>query len=357
MYDLSVRLNLVVFVAFIAVCVIWLFLAIDVIAAKQPKGGLKAACLTLGIIGLIASLALAAASVGLALGFVTLEGNAAVIASSLKMNGLAEFFALLTYYVSYGFTAALFVLSLLLIVSAAVKRSAAKEDTVAPAAEEPLERETAAASDSKKADETPQLSDDMPIAEVRSLMDEISGLVDSLDLSLDENSFPAPDASDFEDEEYDAEDEPAEDGEPDDVFKEEETAEARESENMSENETEDEPAVEDEPAAEEDNTVTQEEIAAAETVATGLTRGAVEREIDDFKEVEQERARTRTIVRGRIDDTAKEARPLESGLPMKKRHVLLNRRNVVNMFSDYLKSKSADEKARIESSINTIIIK
>ena len=42
---------------------------------------------------------------------------------------------------------------------------------------------------------------------------------------------------------------------------------------------------------------------------------------------------------------------------MTKRHVIINRRNVVNMFSEYLKTKSADEKERIESSINTIIIK
>ena len=57
------------------------------------------------------------------------------------------------------------------------------------------------------------------------------------------------------------------------------------------------------------------------------------------------------------NENVKEVEPQVGGLPMTKRHVIINRRNVVNMFSEYLKTKSADEKERIESSINTIIIK
>lgn len=42
---------------------------------------------------------------------------------------------------------------------------------------------------------------------------------------------------------------------------------------------------------------------------------------------------------------------------MTRRHVIMNRSNVVNMFSEYLKSRNEEEKERLEGSINTIIIK
>ncbi len=42
---------------------------------------------------------------------------------------------------------------------------------------------------------------------------------------------------------------------------------------------------------------------------------------------------------------------------MTRRHVIMNRSNVVNMFSEYLKSRNDEEKERLEGSINTIIIK
>ena len=42
---------------------------------------------------------------------------------------------------------------------------------------------------------------------------------------------------------------------------------------------------------------------------------------------------------------------------MTRRHVIMNRSNVVNMFSEYLKSRNDEEKERLEGLINTIIIK
>lgn len=44
-------------------------------------------------------------------------------------------------------------------------------------------------------------------------------------------------------------------------------------------------------------------------------------------------------------------------LPITKRHIVMNRMNVVNMFSDYLKSKDDKEKEKLANSISTIIIK
>lgn len=54
---------------------------------------------------------------------------------------------------------------------------------------------------------------------------------------------------------------------------------------------------------------------------------------------------------------AKEVRPIETELPVTKRYVILNRRNVVNMFSEYLGSKDKTEQEKLTSSINTIIYK
>lgn len=42
---------------------------------------------------------------------------------------------------------------------------------------------------------------------------------------------------------------------------------------------------------------------------------------------------------------------------MTRRHVIINRSNVANMFSEYLKNRNEEEKERLEGSINTIILK
>ena len=46
-----------------------------------------------------------------------------------------------------------------------------------------------------------------------------------------------------------------------------------------------------------------------------------------------------------------------SGLPVSRRYVVQNRRNVVNMFNDYLNSKNSAEKEKLANSLNTIIKK
>ena len=46
----------------------------------------------------------------------------------------------------------------------------------------------------------------------------------------------------------------------------------------------------------------------------------------------------------------------EDTLPVPRKHVLLNRRTAVNMFSDYLAEKTEEEKERLEGKINTVII-
>lgn len=416
MYDLSVTYNLIFFAACVALCVVWLFLAIDVIATKQPKQALKVACLTLGSIGLAVGALFAAVIIGLAVGFVTIEGTSVVIAS-LKIPALAEFASLFTYYITYAFTALFFLLSLLLVIFSSVKgKTAAREIAAAKDAEpfavkeetQKVEKQSAARKESKVSESKGE-DKDFAIADVRSIMDEISGLVDSLDLSLDDGQaetaqetdegevFGASDKTDGEEQGENAQDGKNESAEEyfraltKDGDSEEELAESDEenqSEIASQNdeeqteellkpqdaryESEFAPDEEDSADEREEDVAPQtinedsrqsagEEIAAVtaeKTVRTDFKRKSVQREIDDFKEVVQDAPRfnTRTIVRAK-DETAREAEPLEGGLPMKKRHVLLNRRNVVNMFSDYLKSKNEDEKARIESSINTIIIK
>lgn len=44
-------------------------------------------------------------------------------------------------------------------------------------------------------------------------------------------------------------------------------------------------------------------------------------------------------------------------LPVNRRYVILDRRNVVNMFGEYLKERDGEDKDKLRSSINTIIIK
>lgn len=48
--------------------------------------------------------------------------------------------------------------------------------------------------------------------------------------------------------------------------------------------------------------------------------------------------------------------PPEKKLPITRRYVILDRRNAVNMFGEYLKDRNQAEKDRLKSSINTIII-
>ncbi len=48
--------------------------------------------------------------------------------------------------------------------------------------------------------------------------------------------------------------------------------------------------------------------------------------------------------------------PTEKKLPVTRRYVILDRRNAVNMFGDYLRERSSAEKEKLQSSINTIII-
>lgn len=48
--------------------------------------------------------------------------------------------------------------------------------------------------------------------------------------------------------------------------------------------------------------------------------------------------------------------PAEKKLPVTRRYVILDRRNAVNMFGDYLRERSSAEKEKLQSSINTIII-
>lgn len=53
----------------------------------------------------------------------------------------------------------------------------------------------------------------------------------------------------------------------------------------------------------------------------------------------------------------KEAVAAASDALITRRHIIMNRRNVVNMFSDYLKNRDGQDKEKLEGSINTIIIK
>lgn len=385
MYDLSVTYNLIFFAACVALCVVWLFLTIDIIAARKPKKALKAACMTCGIIGLVLSVLFAAVIIGFAAGLMTVEGTSVVIAS-LKIPAIAEFALLFTYYITYGFTGLFFLLSLLLVIFACIRkeRIAAQSEVAATAdlqiADEKEETPAEKQGESIPAEKTGEEKKDFAMTDVRSIMDEISGLVDSLDFPLDDEQSETQDNNISEEEpepeaQYDASEEEADDtaDEETDGFVSDEAEETDISDELEEtdnrpadiDETDEETI--DEAAEVEEDELPQEneqEIAAmtAEKVKTDFKRKAAQREIDDFKEVGKERreaphAGTRTIVRAASDEAAREVRPMESGLPIKKRHVLLNRRNVVNMFSDYLKSKSEDEKARIESSINTIIIK
>ena len=47
----------------------------------------------------------------------------------------------------------------------------------------------------------------------------------------------------------------------------------------------------------------------------------------------------------------------ESGLPLTRKYIILNRRNAAAIFNDYLNSKRDVEKEELKGSLNTIIIK
>lgn len=55
--------------------------------------------------------------------------------------------------------------------------------------------------------------------------------------------------------------------------------------------------------------------------------------------------------------TAKTTNDAEKKLPVNRRYVIIDRTSAVNIFSDYLKEREGDGKGKLESSINTIIIK
>ncbi len=55
-------------------------------------------------------------------------------------------------------------------------------------------------------------------------------------------------------------------------------------------------------------------------------------------------------------DTAATEVPEEKKLPVTRRYVILDRRNAVNMFGEYLRERNKAEKEKLQSSINTIII-
>ncbi|MDE7395806.1 MAG: hypothetical protein K2M95_06785 [Clostridiales bacterium] len=55
--------------------------------------------------------------------------------------------------------------------------------------------------------------------------------------------------------------------------------------------------------------------------------------------------------------TAKTVEPEETGLPLTRKYIILNRRSAASVFNDYLNQKREQEKAEITGSLNTIIIK
>lgn len=65
--------------------------------------------------------------------------------------------------------------------------------------------------------------------------------------------------------------------------------------------------------------------------------------------------KTGGATRARKSDKA-ETVPAEKKLPVTRRYVILDRRNAVNMFGDYLRERNSADKEKLQSSINTIII-
>ena len=62
--------------------------------------------------------------------------------------------------------------------------------------------------------------------------------------------------------------------------------------------------------------------------------------------------------RGGAKSAAKESAATDNkSLPMGRRYVIIDRRSAVNIFSDYLKERDKQDKDKLESSINKIILK
>ncbi|MCI8613281.1 MAG: hypothetical protein HFE48_06260 [Clostridia bacterium] len=355
--------NIVVLAVMTALSLIWLFLAIDVFVVKKPSKSLRAACLSLGIIGLVFGASACFVTVGLKFGFISAIGDSAEI-FGLSVPGIGLLVLLFTYPAVWIPCAVFTAVSLVSLIAGAVKKSGKEkvaEKQPVGGDENMSEKENADVSESRTSPQTkPDAQNDgYRLDDVRSIMDEISGLVDSLDAEPEEPQAPTEEPqTSFSEEDLPM---PEQYAEPDtDSFDEPADEQSDEPEHSvgvtetKETDTEGEEKQSDEEEPSED----EEPLTHAEKVETGKRRtSAAAAEIDDFKEV-GERPQVRTLVRQvKPSDGAKDVTPQEGGLPVTKRHVLINRRNVVNMFSDYLKSKSDDEKQRLQSSINTIIIK
>lgn len=406
MFDLSVTTNLVVFVVMCALALALIFFAVDVFASKKPSVAVRATAIVFGVVALLVGLVFGFAAVGLKVGFITLAGSDMLV-GSLRVPQVASVASLATYPATWAFSAVLVALALADIIGEALRRGK-KAETESVSPEKPAQAaakvEPAAAADGLGGEaelveaafsEASANRKRYDLDDVRGIMDEISGLVDNMGAAEEEKpSEPtlekhsdniAAVGADEEDDELDFGYEPAgesardyfselptdEEGEDEAEYEsdeeEEESDEAEEE--INEEATEDKPEEtesEKETAAEEETENSEEERESAAAVVAervGKTlRPSRPREIENYttfapKEGESAAPPTRKVtIKGRSDNV-KEVEPQIGGLPMTKRHVIINRRNVVNMFSEYLKTKSADEKERIESSINTIIIK
>ncbi len=399
MFDLSVTTNLVVFAVMCAVALALIFFAVDIFASKKPSVAVKATATVFGALALVIGLASAFAAIGLKVGFVTLVGSDITL-WSLRVPHIAGVVTLANYPVIWALAAALVALALLDIIGASLRRgkkaengavsSSAETETAAALVEshEEAKSETelveAAFSEASAGRKRYDLDD------VRGIMDEISGLVDNMGAPCEEKpSEPykdEPDDADAENEEGST----AEDDELDfgyepagesvhDYFSELPVDETYEGESQDDIEKEpsmdesadkpeafgskDDSAEKDRYEEKEKEQVADESAAAIVPERVGKTlRPSHPREVEHYttfapKVTENFSQSPRKMsLKGRSENV-KEVEPQIGGLPMTKRHVIINRRNVVNMFSEYLKTKSADEKERIESSINTIIIK
>lgn len=377
MFDLSVSFNLVTFVILLALCAAWTIFLID--AAISGKKAVKTAAVAVGAVGIVASAVFIFLALAVGLGLMTLSGNAAVI-FGLKLPHLARFADLFVYPVTWAFTAAMTVLSVLSLVFGKIgkkdKNNAEQEESVSldEQGDEGIKEQVDSMSEVAAAAEKRLGESEGVMGDMLGMMEEISGLVDSLDGKtapggeIDSSEYFmdfSDDESETVDEDFYDEETPAEEkaAEKEDEPDKERPAEERPEEQVAKESVADEEKEPVRPDKERNEGESAATVMQAEPVAFGRPRkddGSLS-EVSEFTTVPSEKgyeelpkAKSRTIVRS---PEAKEARPVEGGLPMSRRHVLMNRRNVVNMFSEYLNSKSEKEKAKIESSINTIIIK
>ncbi|MCI9031785.1 MAG: hypothetical protein HFK09_04600 [Clostridia bacterium] len=402
MFDLSVTTNLAVFAVMCALSLALIFFAVDIFASKKPSVAIKATSAVFGAIAIVVGLAAAFAALGLKIGFATLSGSDMLI-WNLKVPQVAGVAALATYPVTWGLAAVLIALALLDIIGAATRKGK-KAERSPVASVEGTETAASVSADAETSEDHADESSENELVEaafseasvnrkrydledVRGIMDEISGLVDNMDAgeaAADENavvdeSIEENAESDYGGDELDFGYEPA--GESakdyfsalatDETDDEEPVSEAAADESSDESEAEkdagkpeafgsaDRSAVEDRSEEKEKEKVLEESAAAIVPERVGKTlRPSRPREVENYTTFafKSGDARKKVVSLAR-NENVKEVEPQVGGLPMTKRHVIINRRNVVNMFSEYLKTKSADEKERIESSINTIIIK